>query len=147
MFDNRSILWQDDAMKRREDNRSIATRILQAITRGLIIAALGLGLAAVFGDIGMSARALGVLGALAITGTAVVVSDYADTSERRRCEEEQRSIEEEDRKVDEFVAEKAATRLIADRAQFQPPERESRFVQLVDEQRQQSVSGEQRRVR
>jgi hypothetical protein len=129
-------------MKRREDNRSIATRIMQGIARALFITALGLGLGSLFGDIGVSARVLGVLGALAVTGTAVVVSDYATAAERRRCQEERRSIEEEDRKVEEFVAEKAATRLCADLAQYQPPERESRFVQLVDEQRQESLIGE-----
>jgi hypothetical protein len=137
LLDKATILWQDDAMKRREDNRSIATRILQAITRGLIIAALGL--AAVFGDIGTSARALGVLGALAITGTAVVVSDYATTAERRRCEEERRSVALEDRKVDEFVAEMAATPLVTDMAQNQPTDIELCFVRLVNEQRQRSV--------
>jgi hypothetical protein len=129
-------------MKRREDNRSIATRIMLGIARGLFITALGLGLASLLGDIGVSARVLGVLGALAVSGTAVVVSDYATAAERRRCQEERRSIALEDRKVDEFVAEKAATQLNADLAQYRPPERESRFVQLVDEQRQQSVSGE-----
>jgi hypothetical protein len=141
ILDKRLILWQADAMKRREDNRSIATRILQAVTRGSILAALGLGLAAVFGDIGMSTRVLGVLGALAITGTAVVVSDYATALERRRCEEERRSIALEDRKVDEFVAERAATPLPMHVAGNQPPEQEFRFVRLVDEQRQQAVNG------
>jgi uncharacterized iron-regulated membrane protein len=87
---------------------------------------------------------LGVLGALAVTGTAVVVSDYVTAAERRRCEAERRSTDLEDRKVDEFVAEMAARQPRADLAQYQPTELESRFVQLVDEQRQQSVSSERR---
>jgi hypothetical protein len=95
-----------------------------------------------FGDIGVSARVLGVLGALAVTGTAVAVSDYATAAERRRCEAERRSTDLEDRKVDEFVAERTAGCLIADVAQNQPTEQESRFVRLVDEQRQESLIGE-----
>ena len=133
-------------MKRREDNRSIATRIVHGIARALFITALGLGLASLFGDIGVSARVLGVLGALAVSGTAVVVSDYASAAERRRCEEERRSIEEEERKADEFVAKMAARQPRADLAQNQPTEQGLRFVRLVEEQRQQSVSGERGRL-
>jgi hypothetical protein len=131
-------------MKRREDNRSITTRIMQAAARVLFITALGMGLASLFGDIGVSARVLGVLGALAVSGTAVVVSDYAAAAERRCCEEERRSIALEDRKVDEFVAEMAATPLLTEMAGTLPPEHELRFVRLLDEQRQRLVSVERR---
>ena len=145
--DNQPILWQDDAMRRREDNRSIATQVMQAVARVLFITALGMGLASLFGDIGIPTRALGVLGALAVSGTAVLVSDYAAAAERRRCEEERRSIELEDRKVEEFVAYMAAESLSVDMAPKQPTELESRFVQLVDEQRQHAVNGERGHLR
>jgi hypothetical protein len=124
-------------MRRQEDNRSITTRILHVAAKVLIITALGMGLSSLLGDIGIPARVLGVLGALAATGTAVVVSDYAAAAERRRCEEEQRAIEVENQCVDAFVAERAASPHLSELEANQLPEGESRFVRLVDEQRQQ----------
>jgi hypothetical protein len=127
-------------MRRREDKRSIATRILQAVAKVLIVTALGMGLGALLGDIGIPARMLGAIGALAITGTAVVVNNYACEAEKRRCEEERRAVELEDRNVDQLVAEMAAPSL--DVAHDQGPEWESRFVRLLDEQRKQQMSEE-----
>ena len=127
-------------MRRREDNRSITTRILHVAAKVLIITALGIGLSSLLGDIGIPARVLGVLGALAATGTAVVVSDYAAAAERRRCEEEQQAIEVENRSVDAFVAEQAASQHLGELEEDRSPEGESRFVRLVDEQRQEQPS-------
>ncbi len=126
-------------MSRREDQRSIATRILQAVAKVLIVTALGMGLTSLLGDIGIPARVLGILGALAVSGTAVVASDYAAQVEKRR-EEERRAVELEDRCGEAFVAEKAAEQLLDDLADGQLLQEESRFAQFVDEQRQRSAS-------
>jgi flagellar biosynthesis component FlhA len=123
-------------MSRLEDTRSIGSKILHGMAKVLVIMALGAGLTAVLGDVGIPARALGMLSALAIGGTAVLVGDYASAAERQRCQEERRAIEEEDRKVDAFVAEHEAGQRLGDLAEDLSTEVESRFVRLVEAQRQ-----------
>jgi hypothetical protein len=134
-------------MRRREDNRSFATRIVHAVVKGVMIASLGLGVGSLVGDIGIPVRVLGVVAALAAAGSAVAIDSYVTEREKRRCEEERRAIELEDRKVDEFEAEMAATLLLPDLGRNRPSERESTFVRLVDEQRRQALSGDRRRDR
>jgi hypothetical protein len=125
-------------MSRREDNRPLATRALHIVAKVLIITALGMGLSSLLGDVGIPARALGVLGALAVGGTAVVVGECAAAAEKRRCEDERRAVEEEDRKVDEMVAEMAAPSLgLAD---YRALEQEARFSRFIEEQRLQRPS-------
>lgn len=127
-------------MRRLEDNRSLTTKILHGAAKVMVIMALGMGLTALLGDLGIPVRALGMLSALAVGGTAVIVSDYAAAAERRRCEEERRAIELEDRLVDAFVAEREAGQRLCEMAEDQPPQVESRFVRLVETQRQQPSS-------
>jgi hypothetical protein len=109
--------------------------------KGLSIAGLGLASAAIFGDIGIPSKLLGLLAALSAAGTAIAIGTYISSAPERRCEDTWER-EEEDRKVDAFVAEVALTKNLPDvlcRSAAQP---KRTFMQLIDEQRRQLAEQE-----
>ena len=109
---------------------------MRAGFKGLVIVALGLGLTALFGDVGIPARVLGVLGILAVGGTAVAVGDYARIQALRSRETERRSVELENRRVAEFVAEQELEPPLTEMNDVRPARRESGFARLIEQQRE-----------